>query len=71
MTLATDRPTQDQRIIQSGLTWQQFKLIQEGFADSPGVKLFYYDHTIEILMPGREHEFFRVSHWHLLYGQGH
>jgi Uma2 family endonuclease len=53
-----DQPIQDQRIIQSGRTWQQFKLIQEGFVNSPGIKLFYYNGTIEILMPGREHEMF-------------
>jgi hypothetical protein len=26
------RPTQDQRIIQHNRTWQQFQLIQQGFA---------------------------------------
>ncbi|NER82626.1 MAG: Uma2 family endonuclease [Leptolyngbya sp. SIO1D8] len=48
----------DQRIIHSDITWQQFKLIQAGFAEARGVHLYYYDHTIEILMPGREHELF-------------
>jgi Uma2 family endonuclease len=51
-------PSTDQRLIYSGITWQQFKLIQAGFADSPGIRLAYYDSTIEILMPGREHEVF-------------
>ncbi|BAU42839.1 Uma2 family endonuclease [Leptolyngbya sp. O-77] len=51
-------PTQDQRIVQSGRTWEQFKLIQEGFSNAPGVRLFYFDGTIEVLMPGREHELF-------------
>ena len=58
MVQLLDQPIPDQRIIQSGRTWQQFKLIQEGFANSPGIKLFYYKGTIEILMPGREHEMF-------------
>ncbi|NJL48565.1 MAG: Uma2 family endonuclease [Leptolyngbyaceae cyanobacterium SM2_5_2] len=49
---------QDQRIVQSNRTWAQFKLIQQGFENSPGVRLFYYDGTLEILMPGREHEVF-------------
>ncbi|MEP0856469.1 Uma2 family endonuclease [Trichocoleus sp. DQ-U1] len=49
--------TTDQRIIHQG-TWEQFKFIQKGFDGSPGVRLFYYDETIEILMPGREHEIF-------------
>ncbi len=50
----------DQRLIYGGITWQQFKLIQAGFAESPGVRLFYYNDAIEILMPGREHEFFKT-----------
>jgi Uma2 family endonuclease len=49
--------TTDQRIVHHG-TWEQFKFIQKGFDGSPGVRLFYYDRTIEILMPGREHEIF-------------
>lgn len=49
--------TTDQRIIHQG-TWEQFKLIQKGFDGSPGVRLFYYDETIEILMPGQDHEMF-------------
>lgn len=53
-------PARDQRIVNHGRTWQQFKLIQKGFAESSGVRLFYYNNTIEILMPGREHEFFKT-----------
>ena len=49
--------TTDQRILHYG-TWEQFKFIQKGFEGSPGVRLFYYDGMIEILMPGREHEIF-------------
>ena len=49
-------PTRDQHIVYSGLSWQQFKLIQAGFVQSPGVRLAYYNTTIEILMPGRDHE---------------
>lgn len=49
----------DQRLVYGGITWQQFKLIQAGFAESPGVRLFYYNGAIEILMPGREHEVFK------------
>lgn len=51
--------TNDQRIVHQGRTWEQFKLIQKGFEDSPNVRLFYYNGTIEILMPGPEHEFFK------------
>jgi len=58
MTIATAPQTTDQRIVLSGRSWEQFKLIQQGLEDSPGTRLFYYDGTIEILMPGREHEIF-------------
>ena len=47
---------QDQHLIYSGITWEHFKLIQAGFADSTGVRLFYYQGTIEIIMPSRAHE---------------
>ncbi len=49
----------DRQIIYSGITWQQFKLIQSGFGDSPGIRLAYFNHTIEILMPGKTHELFK------------
>ncbi len=49
--------TTDQHIILQG-TWEQFRLIEQASADSPGVKLAFYDGEIEILMPGREHELF-------------
>jgi Uma2 family endonuclease len=49
----------DQRLVYSGITWSQFKLIQAGFADAPGVRLSYFNQTIEILMPGRTHELFK------------
>ncbi|MEO0488604.1 MAG: Uma2 family endonuclease [Cyanobacteria bacterium P01_A01_bin.123] len=52
-------PSSDQRIVHSGITWQQFKLIRSGFGDTRNVRLFYYDNTVEILMPGRDHEFFK------------
>lgn len=51
-------PASDQRVVYSSITWQQFKLIQAGFAQSPGIRLAYYNDTIEILMPGRDHEMF-------------
>lgn len=51
-------PMQDQRIIYAGRTWQQFKQIQNGFEGSTGIRLFYHNGTLEILMPGREHELF-------------
>ncbi|NEQ45689.1 MAG: Uma2 family endonuclease [Leptolyngbya sp. SIOISBB] len=52
-------PFPDQRIVHSGITWQQFKLIQSGFGDTRNVRLFYYNNTVEIILPGRDHEFFK------------
>lgn len=49
--------TTDQRIVNHGM-WEQFKFIQKGFEGSVGVRLFYYNGTIEILMPGQDHETF-------------
>ena len=49
----------DQRVVLQG-PWEKFKLIQQVSADSPGIRLAYFDGTIAILMPGREHEIFKA-----------
>lgn len=49
--------TTDQRIVLYG-DWERFKLIQQGFDETPGAKLAYYQGTIEILMPGEDHATF-------------
>ena len=46
----------DQRFIHSGISWEQFKLIEQGFSDSPGIKLFYYKGEVEILAVSEDHE---------------
>ncbi len=58
--LTSTTSDQDQHLVYSGITWEQFKLIQTGFSDSTGVRVYYYNNTIEILMPGRAHEFFKT-----------
>jgi Uma2 family endonuclease len=57
MTVALHEPTQstDQSMVLKG-DWSHFKLVQQGFEQNPGVRLFYYDGEIEILMPGQPHE---------------
>lgn len=57
MTQTLDKP-KDQRLVHSGINWQQFKAIQTGFADSPGIRLFYYRGEIEILAVSQDHEIF-------------
>ena len=49
--------TTDQRIVLQG-TWEKFKLMQQASEDSPGVRLAFYDGTIEVFMPGFQHENF-------------
>ncbi|MFH7245226.1 MAG: Uma2 family endonuclease [Spirulina sp.] len=59
-------PPLDQRVVHHGRSWEQFKWIQKGFDQAPGVRLFYYDGTVEVLMPGREHERFSWIIGHLI-----
>jgi Uma2 family endonuclease len=61
-----NRPAQDQRIVEYNRTWQQFKLIQQGFYNSPGIRLFYYKGTVEILAVSPEHEIFKTLIGHLI-----
>ena len=49
--------TIDQRIVMRG-TWEKFKLMQQVSEDSPGIRLSFYQGTIELLMPGQDHEIF-------------
>jgi Uma2 family endonuclease len=51
-------PTCDRQIVYPERTWEQFEQIQKGFENSLGIHLFYYAGTIEILIPGLEHELF-------------
>jgi Uma2 family endonuclease len=50
--------TQDQHLVYHDRTWEQFKHLQKGFEDLRGVRLFYYDGIVEILMPSQAHEIF-------------
>ncbi|MEG4046088.1 Uma2 family endonuclease [Microcoleus sp. Pol17_C1] len=57
MTATLDKP-KDQRLIHSGIDWQQFKLIEQGFCDSPDIRLFYFKGQVEILAVSQEDEVF-------------
>jgi Uma2 family endonuclease len=57
MTATLDKQ-KDQRFIHSGIDWQQFKLIEQGFSDSPGIRLFYFKGEVEILAVSQNHEVF-------------
>lgn len=49
----------DVKTIQTNRTWGQFRALKQGFENTRGVKLAYYKGTIEILMPGLNHELFK------------
>jgi Uma2 family endonuclease len=60
MTVTIDRSSQsalDQLVIVKG-DWAKFKLIQQGCNESPGIRVAYFNGTIEIVMPSRPHEIF-------------
>jgi Uma2 family endonuclease len=54
------KQTDDRILVYPNRTWEQFKHIQQGLEDSPGVRLAFYDGVVEIFMPGRPHEIFRT-----------
>jgi Uma2 family endonuclease len=58
-SLATDSCQTDSLQTYRHRTWEQFKLIQQGLADGVAVRLFFFDRTVEVLMPGRYHEIFK------------
>jgi hypothetical protein len=55
-TKPSNKPPTEQQFIQTGVSWESFKAIQKGFADSPGVRLFYYRGELEILSTSPLHE---------------
>jgi Uma2 family endonuclease len=66
MTLATKQSRSqvetskgDIRTILRDRTWEQFQHLQQGFENVRGIRLAYYNGTIEILMPGEAHELFK------------
>jgi Uma2 family endonuclease len=76
MTIATDdRPLlspphdpnwrEDQLLLLQG-SWEKFELIQQGCEDNKGLRLSYFDGTIELLMPGLLHEIFSHAIGYLL-----
>jgi Uma2 family endonuclease len=58
-TMRVETGQGDIRTIQWGRTWEQFKHLQKGFENTRGVRLFYYNGTVEILMPSEAHELFK------------
>jgi Uma2 family endonuclease len=59
MTVVTASHTRDLITTYPHRTWEQFKLIEKGLEHLLGMRLSYYKGTVEILMPGTDHEFFK------------
>ncbi len=49
----------DVKTIQTNRTWGHFSSLKQGFENTRGVRLAYYNGTIEILMLGLNHELFK------------
>jgi Uma2 family endonuclease len=56
---APDNLAPDRIQVHRHRTWAQFKHLQLGFEDTAGVHLYFFEETVEILMPGRQHELFK------------
>jgi Uma2 family endonuclease len=60
MLLTQPKPNPEIRIEQPLITWEQFKLIQRGFADSKGIRLAYYEGILEIVSTSVDHELIKT-----------
>ncbi len=47
---------QEQRVVLSSVTWQQYESLLATLGDYPGLRLIYLEGTLEIFMPPPEHE---------------
>ena len=47
---------QEQKLVLSNISWEQYQTLLETFADYSGLKLIYYHGTLELYMPSAEHE---------------
>ena len=50
----TSRP--EQRLILSGVSWQQYETLRSNLNDFPGLRMTYLEGTLEIMTPAPEHE---------------
>jgi len=60
MLITQSKPNPEVRIEQSLITWEQFKLIQRGFADAKGIRLAYYEGILEIVSTSVDHELIKT-----------
>jgi Uma2 family endonuclease len=51
---------EEQRVVLSGLTWQQYESLLSTLGDYSGLRLIYLEGTLEIFMPSSEHEMIKT-----------
>ncbi|WP_299405611.1 Uma2 family endonuclease [Acaryochloris sp. IP29b_bin.148] len=56
MTTCMPSVTEDQRVILSSVSWQQYDGLLSTLGDYPGLRLLYLQGNLEIFMPSPEHE---------------
>jgi Uma2 family endonuclease len=61
MTTLLQVNRQEQRILLSGVSWQQYESLLAALGDYPGLRLIYLDETLEIFMPSAEHEMLKKT----------
>lgn len=49
----------DNRLTLSGISWEKFGQIEATFADVEGVRFVYFDGLLEIMILGKEHEYYK------------
>ena len=47
--------TEEQRVVLTGVSWQQYESLLATLGDYPGLRLIYLEGTLEIFMPSSEH----------------
>jgi Uma2 family endonuclease len=58
---ASPPPDRDDRVIMRGLDWWQYEVMLAVRGDSAGVRLAYLEGDLEIMSPGRTHEYVKKS----------
>ena len=49
----------DNRLTLSGISWEKFGQIEATFADVEGVRFVYFEGLLEIMILGKEHEYYK------------
>ncbi|MEZ2251992.1 Uma2 family endonuclease [Microcoleus sp.] len=56
MALVLEKPSREDNLVLSGISWSQLEAVGTALAEVPGVRLFYLDGCLEIMTLSLEHE---------------